>query len=146
MLMSTGYRGPPLDISFPVHYSTLVIHSPHKHAAALTGLRSLFVKTTAYEPLEAIWPYATAPRSGDADLDKKQRECVRQNEEDWLAEWRGAIMVGVSERKRGWVGESDKVDALLAGPTGVDAEMVANVAHGVNWQGEGTIPHGTPRA
>lgn len=93
----------------------------------------MFVKTTEYEPLEAIWPYATAPRSGDPELDRKQRECIRQTEEEWLVEWRGAILAAVSERRRGWVSESDKVDAVLAGPIGVDVNRVANVARGVPW-------------
>ena len=110
-----SYRGPALEITFPLHHSQITIHSPHRHASVITGLRSLFISTKAYEPLEAIWPYASAPRSNDADLDRKQRECVRQSEDEWLVEWRGAILAAVSERRRGWVGESDKVDVSSSG-------------------------------
>lgn len=57
-------------------------------------------------------------------LDRKQRECIRQSEDEWVREWRGAILAAVGERRRGWVGEIDKVDAVLAGPVaGLDAAV-----------------------
>lgn len=114
LIAGMGYRGPPVDISFPVQYSTIVIHSPHKHAAIVTGLHSLFVaKTKAYEPLEVVWPYANAPRSGDEGLDRKQRQCVKQTEEEFIREWKDAIAGAIADRRRGWLGESDKVEACM---------------------------------
>lgn len=116
LISGMGYRGPPVDISFPIQYSTIVIHSPHKHAAIVTGLHSLFVaKTKAYEPLEVVWPYANAPRSGDEGLDRKQRQCVMQTEEEFIREWRDAIAGAIADRRRGWLGESDKVEACMMG-------------------------------
>lgn len=90
----------------------------------------------SYDPLSTHWPYANAPRSGDEDLDRKQRECVRQSEDEWVREWRGAILVAVGERRRGWVGEMDKVDAVLAGPgVGLDEKVEETGKWGVR-QGE----------
>lgn len=62
-----------------------------------------------------IWPYATAPLSADRDLNRKQRQCVKQTEEEWIAEWKDAIVGAIAERRRGWVGESDKVEACMMG-------------------------------
>jgi len=116
LIAGTGYRGPPIDISFPVHYSSIVIRSPHKHHAIATGLHSLFVaKPKAYEPLEVVWPYATAPRSGDEGLDRKQRQCVKQTEEEFIREWKDAIVCAIADRRRGWLGESDKLEACMNG-------------------------------
>ena len=62
-----------------------------------------------------MWPYATVPRSGDAGLDAKQRECVLQDEEAWWKEWKDAIQLAVSNRRNGWVSVEDKVDAAMHG-------------------------------
>lgn len=108
LISSTGYKG-NLSISFPVTHARVVVRSADKVNKYVSSMKTMFKPKAKYEVVQAMWPFASAKFGVEG------RHCVVQSEEGWWKEWRDPIKYAVATRRRGWVTNEDKLEALMEG-------------------------------
>jgi hypothetical protein len=70
---------------------------------------TLFAGKQKYEVVKAVWPFATH-RAGEPG-----RKCTVQSEETWWREWRDPLKFAIASKRKGWVTNEDKLEALMEG-------------------------------
>ncbi|PKS11589.1 hypothetical protein jhhlp_003354 [Lomentospora prolificans] len=114
MIASTGYKG-VVTITFPVTHARVVVQTPDKLNRFFTSVTTLFAGKNKYEVVQAVWPFATSRNGTDG------RRCIVQSEAVWWKEWRDSLKYAVATKRRGWVTNEDKLEALMEGKgKGVD--------------------------
>ena len=114
LIASTGYKG-VVTITFPVTHARVVVQSPDRVNRFFTSVTTLFAGKNKYEVVQAVWPFATSRNGTDG------RRCIVQSEAVWWREWRDSLKYAVATKRRGWVTNEDKLEALMEGKgKGVD--------------------------
>ena len=105
LLASLQYKG-TISITFPCLYSKVVVQPPAQGFKSLFGL--LGMRAKRYEVVKAIWPYAR-----DRPGEQEAREVAVKSERAWWEEWRAAIAKAVLQKRCGWVGLEDRLEAAM---------------------------------
>ncbi|KUI68809.1 hypothetical protein VM1G_04157 [Cytospora mali] len=113
LVASMAYRG-VVTVTFPITHARVVVQNPDKVNKLFTGLTALFMGKSTYEVVKAVWPFATCAK-GEAAEAGGARRCVVQSEEQWWKEWAQPIKFAIATRRRGWVTNEDKLEAIMEG-------------------------------
>ncbi|KAI1326233.1 hypothetical protein F5Y16DRAFT_236079 [Xylariaceae sp. FL0255] len=106
LVASTSYKG-VVTVDFPITHARVTVQNPDKVNAFFTGVASLFAGKAKYEVVKAVWPFATA-KNGDIS-----RKCIVQSEQTWWDEWRDPLKFAMSEKRKGWVTNEDKLESIM---------------------------------
>lgn len=108
LVAATNYKG-VVTVSFPVTHAKVVVQNPDKVNKFFTGITTLFSGKRTYEVVKAVWPFATH-KNGE-----QGRRCIVQSEETWWREWRDPIKYAIATKRKGWVTNEDKLEAIMEG-------------------------------
>lgn len=108
LIASTGYKG-VVTVTFPVTHARVVIQTPDRVNRFFTSVTTLFSGKNKYEVVQAVWPFATSRNGTDG------RRCIVQSEATWWKEWKDSLRYAVATKRRGWVTNEDKLEALMEG-------------------------------
>ncbi len=108
LIASMAYKG-AVTVEFPVTHARVVVQNPDRVNKFFTSVTTLFTGKSTYEVIKAVWPFATH-KSGDP-----ARKYAVQGEETWWKEWRDPIRYAISTKRKGWVTNEDKLEALMEG-------------------------------
>lgn len=108
LIATTKYRGQVL-VDFPTAFSRIVIQAP-KSSNWATNFTSLFKKTSKYDVVKAIWPYANLAPDSDGEVVDGARTWAVKSEASWWNDWKDAIRGAVLSRSRGWVTVEDYME------------------------------------
>jgi len=108
MVAATEYKG-VVTVSFPVTHAKVVVQNPDKVNKFFTSMTTLFSGKNTYEVVKAVWPFATH-KAGEPG-----RRCAVQSEETWWREWKDPIRYAIASKRKGWVTNEDKLEAIMEG-------------------------------
>jgi len=108
MVATTDYKG-VVSVTFPVTHARVVVQNPDKVNKFITTVTSLFSGKNTYEVVKAVWPFASH-KNGEPG-----RRCAVQSEETWWKEWRDPIKYAIASKRKGWVTNEDKLEAIMEG-------------------------------
>ncbi len=108
LVATTNYKG-VVTVAFPVTHARVVVQSPDRVNKFFTSVTTLFSGKNTYEVVKAVWPFATH-KSGEPG-----RRLAVQSEETWWREWRDPIKYAIATKRRGWITNEDKLEAIMEG-------------------------------
>lgn len=108
LVAATHYKG-LVAVTFPVTHAKVVVQNPDKVNKFFTGISTLFSGKRTYEVVKAVWPFATHAK------DEQGRRCIVQSEDQWWREWSTPIKYAIATKRKGWVTNEDKLEAIMEG-------------------------------
>lgn len=108
MVAATAYKG-VVTVTFPVTHAKVIVQNPDRVNKFITSVTTLFSGKNTYDVVKCVWPFATH-KNGE-----QGRRCTVQSEEVWWREWRDPIKYAIATKRRGWVTNEDKLEAIMEG-------------------------------